>query len=77
MHRLDKMTSGLVVVAKNDVAHRRLSEQFKSREVHKTYMALVHGRMAADSGEISKAGGPRPAPAHAHEGRGNCSARSC
>jgi 23S rRNA pseudouridine1911/1915/1917 synthase len=60
VHRLDKMTSGLVVVAKNDAAHRRLSEQFKSREVHKTYTALVHGRIAADSGEISKPVGRDP-----------------
>jgi 23S rRNA pseudouridine1911/1915/1917 synthase len=60
VHRLDKMTSGLVVVAKNDVAHRRLSEQFKSREVHKTYVALVHGRVAADRGEISRSVGRDP-----------------
>ena len=60
VHRLDKMTSGLVVVAKNDVAHRRLSDQFKSREVHKTYVALVHGRMATDSGEISRPVGRDP-----------------
>ena len=60
VHRLDKMTSGLVVVAKNDVAHRRLSDQFKSREVHKTYIALVHGRMVTDSGEISRPVGRDP-----------------
>jgi 23S rRNA pseudouridine1911/1915/1917 synthase len=60
VHRLDKMTSGLVVVAKNDVAHRRLSDQFKSREVHKTYVALVHGRMVADSGEVARPVGRDP-----------------
>ncbi|MGO8792979.1 MAG: RluA family pseudouridine synthase [Terriglobia bacterium] len=60
VHRLDKMTSGLMVVAKNDVAHRRLSEQFKSREVHKTYIALVHGRMANDSGEVTRPVGRDP-----------------
>ena len=60
VHRLDKMTSGLVVVAKNDAAHRRLSEQFKSREVRKTYLALVHGRVAADCGEISRPVGRDP-----------------
>jgi len=60
VHRLDKMTSGLVVVAKNDAAHRRLSEQFKSREVHKTYVALVHGRVAADTGQIARAVGRDP-----------------
>ena len=60
VHRLDKMTSGLVVVAKHDAAHRRLSEQFKSREVSKTYVALVHGRVAADTGQISKPVGRDP-----------------
>jgi 23S rRNA pseudouridine1911/1915/1917 synthase len=60
VHRLDKMTSGLVLVAKNDVAHRRLSEQFQSREVHKTYLALVHGRVATDSGQISRSVGRDP-----------------
>src|SRR5208282_4820735 len=60
VHRLDKMTSGLMVVAKNDTAHRRLSEQFKSREVHKTYVALVHGRVAAEQGEVSRSVGRDP-----------------
>jgi 23S rRNA pseudouridine1911/1915/1917 synthase len=60
VHRLDKMTSGLVLVAKNDAAHRRLSEQFQVREVHKTYLALVHGHVAADSGEIIKLVGRDP-----------------
>ena len=43
VHRLDKDTSGLLVVAKNDVAHAGLSEQFKDRSVTKGYIALVHG----------------------------------
>ena len=43
VHRLDRATSGLMVVAKNDEAHRRLAKQFSAREVHKTYVALVHG----------------------------------
>ena len=43
VHRLDKETSGLIVVAKNDVAHRKLAEQFSSRRVQKKYVALVHG----------------------------------
>jgi 23S rRNA pseudouridine1911/1915/1917 synthase len=60
VHRLDKMTSGLVVVAKHDAAHRRLSEQFKSREVRKTYMALVHGRVATDRGQIAEPVGRDP-----------------
>jgi 23S rRNA pseudouridine1911/1915/1917 synthase len=44
VHRLDKLTSGLLVVAKNDRAHRALAEQFKNREVKKEYLALVYGR---------------------------------
>jgi 23S rRNA pseudouridine1911/1915/1917 synthase len=60
VHRLDRMTSGLVVVAKNDSAHRELSAQFKSREVHKTYVALVHGRMTNLHGEISTPVGRDP-----------------
>ena len=54
VHRLDRMTSGLLVVAKNDQAHRKLSSQFKNREVHKTYLALVHGRVAKERGEIGE-----------------------
>src|SRR5437016_2447168 len=54
VHRLDKMTSGLVLVAKNDLAHRQLAAQFKEREVHKTYIALVHGRVPSPSGQIVK-----------------------
>jgi 23S rRNA pseudouridine1911/1915/1917 synthase len=60
VHRLDRMTSGLIVVAKHDVAHRRLSDQFKSREVRKTYVALVHGRVANDTGQISRPVGRDP-----------------
>lgn len=43
VHRLDRATSGLMVVAKNDESHRRLARQFSGRAVHKTYLALVHG----------------------------------
>ena len=60
VHRLDRMTSGLVIVAKNDAAHRNLSGQFKSREVRKTYLALVHGRVDAGSGEIGAPVGRDP-----------------
>jgi 23S rRNA pseudouridine1911/1915/1917 synthase len=60
VHRLDKMTSGLVVVAKNDIAHRELAEQFKSRAVHKTYVLLVHGRVSSAQGQISKPVGRDP-----------------
>jgi 23S rRNA pseudouridine1911/1915/1917 synthase len=53
VHRLDKETSGLIVVAKNDEAHRKLAEQFASREVKKTYIALVHGWPKKDRGTIT------------------------
>ncbi len=53
VHRLDKETSGLIVVAKNDEAHRKLAEQFSRREVKKTYLALVHGWPKKESGTIS------------------------
>ena len=53
VHRLDKETSGLIVVAKNDEAHRKLAAQFARREVKKTYVALVHGWVKKDSGTIS------------------------
>lgn len=43
VHRLDKLTSGILVVAKNNSSHRNLAEQFKSRQVRKEYIALVHG----------------------------------
>jgi len=60
VHRLDRMTSGLVVAAKTDAAHRALSDQFKAREVHKTYVALVHGRLAQEQGEIQRPIGRDP-----------------
>src|SRR6266700_3500061 len=50
VHRLDKETSGLIVVAKNDEAHRKLAAQFATRQVKKTYFALVHGWMKAEQG---------------------------
>jgi 23S rRNA pseudouridine1911/1915/1917 synthase len=55
VHRLDRATSGLMVVAKNDEAHRRLARQFSGREVHKTYVALVHGWPKKDRGTIQTA----------------------
>ncbi len=53
VHRLDKATSGLIVVAKNDEAHRRLAAQFVRRQVKKTYIALVHGWLKQDHGTIT------------------------
>jgi 23S rRNA pseudouridine1911/1915/1917 synthase len=55
VHRLDRATSGLMVVAKNDESHRRLAKQFSGREVHKTYIALVHGWPKQDRGTIQSA----------------------
>jgi 23S rRNA pseudouridine1911/1915/1917 synthase len=53
VHRLDKNTSGLIVVAKNDAAHRALSAEFAGRRVKKTYIALVHGWVKNDRGTIN------------------------
>jgi 23S rRNA pseudouridine1911/1915/1917 synthase len=55
VHRLDKGTSGLLVVAKNDAAHRHLSAQFKDRQVEKIYYAFVWGRPKKASGKIELA----------------------
>jgi 23S rRNA pseudouridine1911/1915/1917 synthase len=54
VHRLDKETSGLIVVAKQDEAHRKLSAQFAAREVKKKYIALVHGWVKKDSGTLAQ-----------------------
>jgi len=53
VHRLDKATSGLIVVAKNDEAHRKLAAQFARRVVKKKYIALVHGWVKLDRGTVS------------------------
>jgi 23S rRNA pseudouridine1911/1915/1917 synthase len=53
VHRLDKETSGLLLVAKNDEAHRRLAKQFSARKVKKTYIALVHGWPKQERGTIN------------------------
>src|SRR5438552_11318843 len=52
VHRLDKETSGCLVVAKNDEAHRALSSQFAARTVEKVYLALVSGKLRKSSGVI-------------------------
>jgi 23S rRNA pseudouridine1911/1915/1917 synthase len=49
VHRLDKETSGAILIAKDDVTHRKLSEMFSARSVTKTYVALVHGALAKDN----------------------------
>jgi 23S rRNA pseudouridine1911/1915/1917 synthase len=53
VHRLDKNTSGLMVVAKNDGSHRHLARQFETREIIRTYQALVWGEPEDGAGEIS------------------------
>jgi 23S rRNA pseudouridine1911/1915/1917 synthase len=52
VHRLDRFTSGVILVARGDAAHRNLAEQFASRQVEKIYVALVHGRVKNDRGRI-------------------------
>ena len=53
VHRLDMMTSGVIVLARETLAHASLSEAFRERETDKRYEALVHGRPAADEGSIA------------------------
>jgi 23S rRNA pseudouridine1911/1915/1917 synthase len=60
VHRLDKDTSGLIIVAKNRLAHENLSDQFKSRSVSKSYLVLVKGKLAPESGIIEAAIGRDP-----------------
>jgi len=55
VHRLDKQTSGLILVAKDDSTHRKLGAMFAARQVHKTYIALVHGAVKLDRGTIDAA----------------------
>jgi 23S rRNA pseudouridine1911/1915/1917 synthase len=54
VHRLDKDTSGLLVVAKTEEAHEQLAEQFRVREVFKSYVALVHGIVTPHDGSIDQ-----------------------
>jgi 23S rRNA pseudouridine1911/1915/1917 synthase len=60
VHRLDKKTSGLLVVAKNNVAHATLSKAFHDRTVEKTYLALVHGKPPKPMGTIELSVGRHP-----------------
>ena len=60
VHRLDKETSGVMVVAKNDRAHGSLSDQFKTRETKKEYTAIVSGEMKKNSGVFSSPIGRSP-----------------
>jgi 23S rRNA pseudouridine1911/1915/1917 synthase len=60
VHRLDKETSGCLVAAKNDVAHRKLSDQFVARTVEKIYLALVAGQLREQAGVIEQKIGRHP-----------------
>lgn len=55
VHRLDKDTSGLIIVAKNDRAHGKLAELFSGRAIRKTYIALVHGELSRPRGTVTAA----------------------
>src|SRR5207253_3045463 len=54
VHRLDRYTSGVLLVAKNDAAHQQLAAQFSGRQVEKVYLAMVHGSVKAESGRIER-----------------------
>jgi 23S rRNA pseudouridine1911/1915/1917 synthase len=60
VHRLDKDTSGLIVIAKNAAAHMKLARQFKERSVSKVYIALVYGHLAPEEGIIEANIGRHP-----------------
>mgnify|MGYP005788499719 CR=1 FL=1 len=60
VHRIDKDTSGLLVVAKNDLSHKFLSDQFKVHSIRREYVALVHGVMKKSHGRISNNLGRHP-----------------
>ncbi|MGH9587871.1 MAG: RluA family pseudouridine synthase [Acidobacteriaceae bacterium] len=53
VHRLDKQTSGLIIIARNDAAHLKLGEMFSRRQIRKTYIALVHGALKQEKGTIN------------------------
>ncbi|HEY3374336.1 MAG TPA: RluA family pseudouridine synthase [Candidatus Aquicultor sp.] len=60
IHRLDKDTSGLMIVAKNDQAHQALSKELKDREIKRTYLTLVHGRFKEIEGTVDAPIGRSP-----------------
>jgi 23S rRNA pseudouridine1911/1915/1917 synthase len=54
VHRLDRFTSGVLLVAKNDAAHQKLAAQFSGRQIEKIYLALVHGHVVPESGRVER-----------------------
>ncbi len=75
VHRLDKDTSGLLVIAKNDLALRALQDAFKSRDVTKTYLALVHGQ-PDDEGTFDTLHARHPTQRMKFTGRGRAGKRA-
>jgi 23S rRNA pseudouridine1911/1915/1917 synthase len=77
VHRLDRDTSGVMIVARHDEAHAHLADQFKARTVHKTYLAVVHGRVEFDADLVSLPIGRHPTRpermAVRHDGHGRAS----
>ena len=61
VHRIDKDTSGLLIVAKNDFAHNALSAQLQDHSLHRVYEAIVRGNLRQDSGTVSAPIGRHPA----------------
>lgn len=70
VHRIDKETSGLLVVAKNDVTHDALAEQFKSKTTHRVYYAIAEGKKTSSQGTISSF-----LARHPHDRKKYCSLR--
>lgn len=60
VHRIDKLTSGLIVIAKNDEAHRNLSDQFRYHTAKRTYLAIVEGNLKEDEGTVDAPIGRHP-----------------
>ena len=60
VHRIDKETSGILLIAKTPAAFADLQRQFKERVIHKTYLAIVHGKLVPDTGEINAPVGRLP-----------------
>ena len=54
VHRLDRLTSGVILIARTDSAHRHLAAQFSGRKIEKIYLSLVHGHVRSDTGKITK-----------------------
>ncbi len=60
VHRIDKETSGILLIAKTQEAFTELQRQFKERLIHKTYLAIAHGKLVPDTGEINAPVGRLP-----------------